>query len=269
MSQLEHSGTPVIQVRHPVNWSEIKTALHSIKPELLVCYGFMRIIPSSFFCVFTHGGVNFHPALLPAYRGPHPNQCIAADGTFRQFGGLTLHKLSEYFDQGDILAQAKFMPQDYRSIRAYRGVLVSTMIAMIQDILPLYCSGRLNMKQQAHGTEAWARYHPQCIRITENWTADQVAAACAFLRERDNIFVCLPNCRPISITGFRKRLGCASGIQSILNPFSLDFDCADARISVLRNNRMGRFIRRISNKFEKLQNFDIARQIDFEPCRAD
>lgn len=49
--------------------------------------------------------LNIHPSLLPRYRGANP---VAEQLTHREGElGVTLHLLSEKFDQGDILAQEK------------------------------------------------------------------------------------------------------------------------------------------------------------------
>lgn len=269
MTRLRESGTPVFQVEHPVHWPQIETALGSVPTELLVCYGFMRLIPTSFLRLFTHGGVNFHPALLPAYPGPHPTQCLVSDGAFGRFGGLTLHTLTESFDQGDILAQAKFLPQDYRSVSAFRGVFVSTMLDMIKNVLPPYCSGQIKTKRQSKHALTWAKCHPRCILITKEWTFDEIVASCAFLRGCSGLFVRLADGTIISITGFRKRLEMKNWQPESVNPVTLDFDCADSRVSVFRNTRLGRFARRISLKIEKFHRFDTPRPVEFEIHQSD
>ncbi|MDE1929227.1 MAG: formyl transferase [Burkholderiales bacterium] len=50
--------------------------------------------------------VNFHPSLLPAYRGPYPLLNGLRDGATRW--GVSCHKLAPEFDAGDILAQRAF-----------------------------------------------------------------------------------------------------------------------------------------------------------------
>ena len=49
--------------------------------------------------------LNLHPSLLPRYRGPDPlmQQLAMADFDF----GVSLHLLSQRFDRGDIIAQAR------------------------------------------------------------------------------------------------------------------------------------------------------------------
>ncbi len=51
-------------------------------------------------------GINVHPALLPVGRGPWPQPLTILKG-FRD-SGITLHKLSNRFDEGNIILQKSF-----------------------------------------------------------------------------------------------------------------------------------------------------------------
>ena len=51
-------------------------------------------------------GVNVHPALLPIGRGAWPYPCTILKGLKKD--GVTLHKIAEGFDTGDILLQASY-----------------------------------------------------------------------------------------------------------------------------------------------------------------
>jgi len=55
------------------------------------------------------GALNLHPSLLPSYRGPDPLGEQLEAGETRM--GVSLHLLSQVFDQGDILAQSPLPPQ--------------------------------------------------------------------------------------------------------------------------------------------------------------
>jgi methionyl-tRNA formyltransferase len=50
--------------------------------------------------------LNLHPSLLPRYRGPDPVACQLERGERRP--GVSLHLLSQQFDEGDIVAQCGF-----------------------------------------------------------------------------------------------------------------------------------------------------------------
>lgn len=77
--------------------------LHKIDFLLVACWPYLidnRLIESS-----RKGALNMHPSLLPAFRGPDPirHQLMDPGSCY----GVSLHLLSQQFDQGDIVAQAK------------------------------------------------------------------------------------------------------------------------------------------------------------------
>lgn len=86
--------------------------LHDIIPQLqqlnadvgaLVSYG--KIIPQNVIDLFPHGIVNFHPSMLPVYRGPSPIETAIINGD--SFTGLSLMALSSEMDAGNIYYQEK------------------------------------------------------------------------------------------------------------------------------------------------------------------
>ena len=76
------------------------SALQEAGVELAVTAGYPWKIPLT--DAFMQ--VNLHPALLPEGRGPWPQPVCILRG---KASGVTLHKLSEEFDAGDILLQSK------------------------------------------------------------------------------------------------------------------------------------------------------------------
>ena len=100
MHQLRRHRIPVIELVSPVDWDTLGGALSAGAPDIAISYGFMRLIPEKFLERFPHGGVNFHPALLPHYRGPQPLHWLAIDGTWDRFGGVTLHEMTDKFRRG-------------------------------------------------------------------------------------------------------------------------------------------------------------------------
>ncbi len=70
--------------------------------DLLFCAGYYFKIP----IIDGIKGVNIHPALLPEGRGPWPQPLTILKGFNKT--GITLHKLSDKFDEGDIVLQKSF-----------------------------------------------------------------------------------------------------------------------------------------------------------------
>ncbi|MCI0505518.1 MAG: hypothetical protein L0Z73_05345 [Gammaproteobacteria bacterium] len=72
--------------------------------ELIITAGYKYKIPALNGCSIR--GVNIHPALLPVGRGIWPLPWTILTGQAQS--GVTIHKLSETYDAGEILAQQQF-----------------------------------------------------------------------------------------------------------------------------------------------------------------
>jgi len=74
------------------------------RPDALVVACFPWRLRRSWLELAPLGALNLHPSLLPAYRGPTPLFWQLRAGETRT--GVTLHRLDEGIDTGEILAQA-------------------------------------------------------------------------------------------------------------------------------------------------------------------
>ncbi len=77
--------------------------LQTLAPDLVCVACFPWRIPAKLLAIPTYGFVNLHPSLLPAYRGPAPLFWQLRDGL--QHSGITLHRMDQRFDTGEIIAQ--------------------------------------------------------------------------------------------------------------------------------------------------------------------
>jgi phosphoribosylglycinamide formyltransferase 1 len=71
--------------------------------ELVVLAGFMELLDSAFLAEFPARVINVHPALLPAFPGPHPIEDQIAYGV--KVGGVTVHFVDNGVDTGPIILQ--------------------------------------------------------------------------------------------------------------------------------------------------------------------
>ncbi len=78
---------------------------HAIDFLLVSCWPYL--IGAELIASAAKAGLNLHPSLLPEYRGPDPvgQQLEQRESKL----GVTLHLLSQQFDQGDIIAQAEWV----------------------------------------------------------------------------------------------------------------------------------------------------------------
>ncbi|MDR2490021.1 MAG: methionyl-tRNA formyltransferase [Spirochaetaceae bacterium] len=110
--------------------------IKAVNCGLLVSFAYGKIFPSAFLDIFSMGGVNIHPSLLPKYRGPSPIQTAILKQEAET--GITIQRLSAEMDAGNILAQESF-PLDgtetsgtLSTVAAERGAAM--LVRMIRDL---------------------------------------------------------------------------------------------------------------------------------------
>lgn len=77
--------------------------LRQLSPDLIIMATFKQILNENVMQLPPLGVINFHPSLLPRYRGPCPtNTALLNDD---KFTGVTIHYVTEKLDEGNILLQ--------------------------------------------------------------------------------------------------------------------------------------------------------------------
>lgn len=98
----------------------IKQQMEAAKIEHLLCFG-KRILKPVLLQTFPNRVVNFHPSLLPAFKGVKAIDQALATGS--NFLGLTAHFIDDGIDTGQIILQAAMYRHDFE---AYKDVLELT-----------------------------------------------------------------------------------------------------------------------------------------------
>ncbi|PPF13699.1 phosphoribosylglycinamide formyltransferase [Rathayibacter rathayi] len=105
----DERGTPSFTVapRDFASRDEWGTALlariQEWQPDLVVCAGFMRILPPVVVDALSPRMINTHPALLPLFPGAHAVRDALAAGATET--GVTVHLIDTGVDTGPIIAQ--------------------------------------------------------------------------------------------------------------------------------------------------------------------
>lgn len=89
-----------------------KTLLDSVlhhQPDLVVLAGFMKILPANFVTALKGKLINTHPSLLPQFPGAHAVRDALAAGVTKT--GVTIHKVDEGVDTGEIIIQQEILVQ--------------------------------------------------------------------------------------------------------------------------------------------------------------
>lgn len=86
--------------------TEIADLLESMKIDLIVLAGYMRLIGKVLLQRFPNKIINIHPALLPSFTGKHAIEQAYNFGV--KVFGITVHYVDEGMDTGKIIDQASF-----------------------------------------------------------------------------------------------------------------------------------------------------------------
>lgn len=146
----------IIRLPQPIEWNRLARRLAALEADVLISAFFPRRIPEALFSIFPCGGVNLHPALLPHFRGPSPLHHLLLQDAWREFGGVTLHRMSAGLDEGGIIATARLAEEHWRERPALNRALAGAMANLVGRAVPAYCRGDAVEVPQPQGRFAWA-----------------------------------------------------------------------------------------------------------------
>jgi methionyl-tRNA formyltransferase len=107
--------------------------LADFNADLFVVVAYGQYIPQSVLTLPEHGAVNFHPSLLPKYRGSSPIQWAIANGD--TVTGVTILYVSEKMDAGDIILQREVLIGPDDTSATLEPVLAATGAELLMEAI--------------------------------------------------------------------------------------------------------------------------------------
>ncbi len=159
-----------LKVLQPENIKE-KNIFNEIKqaaPDAIVVVAYGKIIPKDILDIPIYGCLNVHASILPKYRGAAPIHWALINGETET--GVTIMKMDEGLDTGDILEQAKIDISINDNLGIIHDKLSVLGADLMVDVLRRLPQGIKNTPQNPdHAT-----YAPKIERNLEriNWNAD-------------------------------------------------------------------------------------------------
>ena len=142
--ELDVPVTVVPFLKDRVKWDQnLATELSRLKPSLIVCAGFMKILGPVVLRFHQGKIINTHPALLPNFPGANAVRDTLAAGVTET--GATIHVVDAGMDTGPIIEQRKVpvMPGDdiatlHDRIKVHeRDMLIQTIIGVAEKRIDL------------------------------------------------------------------------------------------------------------------------------------
>lgn len=150
---------------------DTKALVRDLAPEVIVVACFPRLIPRHLHEIATLGAVNIHPSLLPAHRGPDPLFWIMRDGGAGC--GVTVHRLADRFDSGDILAQQPVPYPDGEREHTLEARLARTGADLALSVVDALVAGNQSSQAQDErgaSYESWPSNDDYAIETSQSAT---------------------------------------------------------------------------------------------------
>lgn len=132
-----------IKIFQPENLREsgLDEEIKNINSDLFVVAAYGKILPKDILDIPMFGAVNIHTSLLPKYRGASPVQCAILAG--EKETGITLMKMNEKMDEGEILLQEKIEISKNETAEALTEKLAQLGAKMIVEFVPEWIQGKI------------------------------------------------------------------------------------------------------------------------------
>lgn len=125
-------------VADDVNSDEFIKRLRAQAPDLFITAAYPQIFSQELLAVPRLGAINFHPSLLPEFRGAHPHFWAIRRGADKS--GLTAHFMTDEIDRGEIVAQIEFPIAEKTYSQVYEEMVAHTP-ALVEEVQDFVLSG--------------------------------------------------------------------------------------------------------------------------------
>lgn len=125
--------------------------LSKFHDELLLFAGYKPIVPKV--VLDANCCINIHYSLLPQYRGMHST--VWAILNDEDYLGATIHLMSEYIDDGDILYQFKVANDRVKTSRQYMEMFNDKITEVVADVIEKFINGGLTPQKQDKSQASW------------------------------------------------------------------------------------------------------------------
>jgi methionyl-tRNA formyltransferase len=141
--------------------------LDQYQPDVVLVKTFPFKIPKTVLSVPKYGFINFHYAPLPAFRGSNPLFWMIRNGI--KDGGVTIHKMDESFDTGEILLQHPVMITPETNYGLAISQLAATGAALTGNLLQGLLNNSLQSIKQDSSQATWYG-RPKVDDLTIKWS---------------------------------------------------------------------------------------------------
>jgi len=181
------AGRKQLPLTSPVKKATLELGLKVLQPEILnstfhippadvfVVASYGKMVPSEILRIPRFGVLNIHPSLLPKYRGPSPIQTTILNRDKET--GVTIIKLDEEMDHGDIVAYSTFHIPYSIFYKDLHDKLAQVGAELLVQTLSNYIAGNIKPIPQDHQKATFTKIiTKQNGRINWSKSAEEIDA---------------------------------------------------------------------------------------------
>lgn len=149
---------------------EIGTFVRQSRADVGLTIGFRYLLDQDAIGIPPQGWLNFHSSLLPRYRGRAPLNWAIING--EQELGVTLHRIDEGTDTGDIVFQERFTLTEAEDVGDALDKLYPLYQSLTMKVIDGLRTGHLPQTPQDHSlATVFPRRTPEDGRIDWSWSS--------------------------------------------------------------------------------------------------
>lgn len=163
--------------------------ISSYDPDIILVSCFGKKLPENILSIPRLGCFNLHPSLLPQFRGPNPVFWQLRNGA--RTIGVSLHRMTNYFDDGDILSQSSTTIPDGLKHQEIKLILAELASKLISDTLNNFQQALINARPQDEQTSSYFSYpYTNDYTVSEKWPAQRIFNFIKAYQTGDTVFPC-------------------------------------------------------------------------------
>lgn len=144
-----------------------------LKIDYIICAGTTNIIPKDLLDVIKYGAINFHPSLLPKYRGRYSTVHALFNG--EKYSGVTCHWVSNKIDKGAIIEQKKIKIANHFTAKDLYEVFTIEAFKIFKKIFTKILKGeKIKAVQIKVRTKYKNKHFPNNGNLNWNWNGKKI-----------------------------------------------------------------------------------------------
>ena len=150
----EEWGIPFLQPKN-LAVENVLCVLSEWDPNVIIVAAYGKILRSKILEFPRFGCINVHASYLPRWRGASPIQAAILNGD--QTSGITIMKMDEGIDTGDIITQKEVKISESETTASLTKKMATIGAKLLMDTLPQYIRGEIFLKKQLSANVTYAR----------------------------------------------------------------------------------------------------------------